>query len=157
MPHSLQLPWLFTFTIYRECQSQEPPGRCKHSWRNLPIKDSKGILNREPSMHSPGIFCAAPGEMMFCLTCWAPWAILCGFCLGLMLLRSNIWLITIFSSFFQIGLVKRVGRVLNLSSSACFVPPTFTSTGVWLPYHLSSWKLILPYAWTWIWMLGVFS
>lgn len=138
MPHSLQLPWLFAFIIYCECQSQDSPGKCKHPRRNLPIKDRMGILKREPSMHSPGIFSAAPAGMMFCLTRWPPWTILHGFCLGLTLPRSNIWFITIFGSFFQIGLVKMVGRVPNLSSSACFVPPTFTSAGMRLPCHLGS-------------------
>lgn len=154
MPYFPQLPWLFTLIICHECQSQEPPGRRKHP-QIFPSKIAWEFL-REPSMHSPGIFSAAPGGMMFCLTCWPPWAILHGFCLWLTLLRSNIWLTKVFSSFFQTGLVKMVGRVPNLSS-ACFVPPAFTSTGMSLLHHLSSWKLIIPYAWTWIWMLGVLT
>lgn len=75
--------------------------KCKHPWRNLPIKDSMGIIKREPSMHSPGIFSAAPEGMMFCLSCWPPWAILHGFFLGLMLLRSSIWFKIIISSLFS--------------------------------------------------------
>jgi len=50
-----------------------------------------------------------------------------------------------------------LGEVPNISSSACFVPPTFTSTGMRLLCHLSPWKRIMPYAWAWVWMLGVFS
>lgn len=45
----------FAFIIYRECPSQDPQGKCQHPQRNLPLKDSMGILKRKSSMHSPGI------------------------------------------------------------------------------------------------------
>lgn len=59
MPYFPQLPWLFTLIICHECQSQEPPGRRKHPQRNLPIKDSMGILERTQYAFPWNLLCSS--------------------------------------------------------------------------------------------------
>ena len=65
MLHPLQLPWLFSFIIYHECPSQEPPGKYKHPRRNLPIKDSVAVFLRE------NLVCVPPESPLQLLEGWS--------------------------------------------------------------------------------------
>jgi len=108
------LPWLFTFIINYECQSQEPPQK-QASMKKVPMKDSMGIHKIEPSMHFAESF-SSSWEWLCFLSPVDKQGLFCMFfCLGANLDKKQFWFIRAFNffllllfSFFQIGLVRMV-------------------------------------------------
>lgn len=113
MPHSLQLPWLFSYITYCECQSQSHQGSGSMHKEIFPAKTAHEFLSEN----------LVPVPLESSLQLLEGWHFI------------SLVAITIFSSFFQVELVMMLERVLNLSSSACFVPPAFPSAGKGLPCH----------------------
>lgn len=65
MPHSLHVHYLLWMPITRARHTQ---WKWQHPQRNLPLKDSLGILKRKSEMHSGGILCWRNDVLLHLLT-----------------------------------------------------------------------------------------